>query len=266
MRRVGGADLVPAGGTGLGNDAPHHARPTHGGRATTRIRVLIVDDHRLIRAGLLHVLTGVDDLVVVGEATNGRDAIAEWQRTHPDLIVMDTEMPVMDGIDATRAIKRRDPQVVVVCASTSEEPDRLLEALRAGATGFLLKDTEGDEMIELLRHASRGGPAIAPALASRLLVRLAMEARVEPEMPEPLTGRELEVLELIAAGNTNREIASSLIVAVGTVKVHVEHILQKLGVSDRTEAAVRAVELGLVHPHGPSDGRHERGARDRGFG
>jgi DNA-binding NarL/FixJ family response regulator len=229
--------------------------------------VLIVDDHHLIRAGLLHVLAGVDDLVVVGEASSGRTAIAEWQRTHAQLIVMDTEMPDIDGIEATRIIKRRDPTVVVVCASTSEEPDRLLEALRAGATGFVLKDTGGDELVSILRHASRGEAAIAPALASRLLVRLAMEARVEPDMPEPLTGRELEVLELIAAGNTNREIASSLIVAVGTVKVHVEHILQKLGVGDRTEAAVRAVELGLVHPHGPPDRAPDRGARvDEGFG
>jgi DNA-binding NarL/FixJ family response regulator len=251
----------------LGNGRPAHPRLIADQRAPTRVRVLIVDDHHLIRAGLSHVLAGVDDLVVVGEASSGRTAIAEWQRTHAQLIVMDTEMPDIDGIEATRIIKRRDPSVVVVCASTSEEPDRLLDALRAGATGFVLKDTGGDELVSILRHASRGEAAIAPALASRLLVRLAMEARVEPDMPEPLTGRELEVLELVAAGNTNREIASSLIVAVGTVKVHVEHILQKLGVSDRTEAAVRAVELGLVHPHRPPDRGPDRAARVvEGFG
>jgi DNA-binding NarL/FixJ family response regulator len=219
--------------------------------------VLIVDDHHLMRAGLQHLFDGLDDFVVVGEAASGREAIDAWARTRAQIIVMDTEMPDIDGIEATRIIKRRDPHVIVVCTSTAEEPDRLLEALRAGATGLLLKDSGGAELVDILRHAWRGEPAIASALASRLLVRLAMEARTEPGMPDPLTGRELDVLRLIAAGNTNREIATRLIVAVGTVKVHVEHILQKLGVHDRTEAAVRAVELGLVQP-GPADPDKDR--------
>jgi DNA-binding NarL/FixJ family response regulator len=252
--------------SGQGPVGSARPQPTSGAPTLSErpARVVIVDDYQLFRAGFRQLLAGEPDIVVAGEASSGREAIDVAARLCPDVIIIDTEMPDVDGIEAMRVIKRRDPSIIIICASTTDGPDRLLEALRAGATGFVSKDTDASELLAILRRARRGDPAVAPALASRLLVRLAMEARIEPVVPDALTEREMDVLQLIAAGNTNREIAGRLIVAVGTVKAHVEHILTKLGAGDRTEAAVRAVELGLVNsalPPGASAARPDAGVR-----
>jgi len=210
-------------------------------------RVVIVDDHELARAGLRAMLSAARSLAVVGEAANGREAVALCRRLKPDLVLMDMRMPDEDGLVATRAIKERSPATAVIIVTMHANPEYLFEALKAGAAGYLLKDATQRELISAIRTVLRGESLLNGELATKLLQRLAREtARKDLSAPERLTARELEVLRLVAAGRTNRQIASQLFVSVGTVKVHVEHIISKLGVSDRTEAAVRAVEVGLL--------------------
>jgi len=212
-------------------------------------RLVIADDHELARAGLRSMVGGEPGLEIVGEATNGREALELCRRYEPDLALLDMRMPEMDGLAATRAIKQELPRTAVVIVTMHENPDYLFEALKAGAAGYLLKDASQREVVTAIRRVLRGESLLNQDLATQLLRRLAGEASgvATPRPPERLTPREHEVLRLLAQGQTNREIAKSLVVSVGTVKVHVEHIIAKLGVSDRTQAAVRAVELGLLH-------------------
>jgi DNA-binding NarL/FixJ family response regulator len=216
-------------------------------------RLVIADDHELARAGLRSMLAGERGLEIIGEATTGREALSLCRRLQPDLVLMDVRMPEMDGLAATRAIKDECPQVRVIVVTMHENPDYLLEALKAGAAGYVLKDATQRVVVGAVRQVLRGESLLNAEVATRLLRRLA-EASARPhEAPlAQLTPREVEVLRLLAQGLTNREIAARLIVSVGTVKVHVERILAKLGVSDRTQAAVRAVTLGLASP--PADG------------
>jgi DNA-binding NarL/FixJ family response regulator len=188
-------------------------------------------------------------LAIVGEATTGREALALCRRLQPDLVLMDVRMPELDGLAATRAIKDECPQVSVVIVTMHENPDYLFEALRAGAAGYVLKDATQREVVGAVRQVLRGESLLSAEVATRLLRRLAQEtAPTHGPAIVPLTPRELDVLRLLVQGMTNREIAAKLVVSVGTVKVHVERILSKLGVSDRTQAAVRAVTLGLASP------------------
>ncbi len=228
----------------------------------TTTRLLIADDHDLIRDGLRGMLEGEPDFEVVGEAENGREAFRLCRSLRPDLVLMDVRMPEMDGLEATRAIKREHPEVGVLIVTMHDNPDYMFEAIKGGAAGYVLKDASRDELITAVRRALDGELPMDPDLAARLLRRLADEARESarepardparpPFKPEPsLTPRELEILELLAQGQTNSGIAGSLVISPGTVRTHVKHVIAKLGVSDRTQAAVRAFELGIVTPTG----------------
>ena len=211
-------------------------------------RVIIADDHELARAGLRNMLAGDRGLELVGEAANGREAVSLCLELQPDLALLDVRMPEMDGLAATRAIKQACPATSVIIITTHDHYDYLLAALRAGAAGYMLKDISRQELLIAVRQVLRGESILNGELAARALRRLASEGvRYDGRPPERLTPREREVLQLLAQGQTNREIAGALSLSVGTVKIHVEHIIAKLGVSDRTQAAVRAVESGLLH-------------------
>ena len=212
-------------------------------------RLLIADDHDLARAGLRSILDGERGLEVVGEAADGRQALALSRRLRPNLVLMDVRMPNLDGLAATDAIKRECPGTSVVMVTMQENPDYLLEALKAGAAGYVLKGATKREIVTTVRQVLSGEAALQPELAARLLRRLANEGPTDAAAPaEHLTPREHEVLRLVAQGRTNQEIARELTLSVSTVKTHVEHIIAKLGVSDRTQAAVRAAQLGLLAP------------------
>jgi two-component system response regulator DegU len=219
-----------------------------------KTRLAIVDDHDLAREGLKDMLADEPDIEVIGEASNGREALLLCSRLKPDLMLMDVRMPEMDGLAATREIKQRYPSVSVLVVTMHENPDYLLEALKAGAAGYVLKDAPQEEVTEAVRRVREGESPLDPELAARLLRRLASEGagrgrattRGGPAPMELLTPRELEVLKLMKLGRTNRQIAEDLVISVGTAKNHVEHIIAKLGVSDRTQAVVKALELQIL--------------------
>ena len=218
-------------------------------------RLAIVDDHELARESLRNMLTDEPDIEIVGEAANGRQALLLCSRLRPDLILMDVRMPEMDGLAATKEVKKRYPETSVMMLTMHENPDYLLEALKAGGAGYVLKDAPQEEIIEAVRRVRNGESPLDPELAARLLRRLASEGEMRrgtggPHVPteavEPLTPRELEVLGLMKVGRTNRQIAADLVISLGTAKNHVEHIISKLGVSDRTQAVVKAMQLGIL--------------------
>ncbi len=213
----------------------------------TPARMIIADDHELARAGLRTMLEGDRGLILVGEATNGREAVALCQELRPDLALLDVRMPEMDGLASARAIRQTCPQTRVLIMTTHENPDYLLAALKAGAAGYVLKDVTRHDLLITIRRVLRGESVLSGEIAVRALQRMADQQTRPTGTPERLTPRELEVLEQIAEGHTNRVIADKLSLSVGTVKIHVEHIIAKLGVADRTQAAVRAIESGLLH-------------------
>lgn len=213
---------------------------------TTRIRVLVVDDQALFREGLRAVLSADAGLEVVGEAANGEEALRACERLRPDVVLMDLKMPELDGVAATRRLHVQHPRARVVVLTTFDDDERVFEALRAGAVGYLLKDASAARLGEAIRAAARGESFLHPAVASKVIAELS-RLRARAPVPQALvTPRELEVLQRLARGASNKEIAAALFVSEGTVKNHVTSILEKLGVSSRTEAAVRAKELGLV--------------------
>jgi two-component system, NarL family, response regulator LiaR len=205
------------------------------------IQVLIIDDHKVVRRGLRGFLELDPELEIVGEASNGEEAVELARLLKPDVVLMDLLMPVMDGIEATGEIRREQPEVEVVALTNVLEDASVTGAIRAGAIGYLLKTTDADELCEAIRAAAAGKVQLAPEAAARLM----HEVRV-PESTEALTERETEVLELIARGNTNNQIAHELFIGEATVKSHVHSILSKLNVSSRTQAALYAVNVGLV--------------------
>ena len=210
-------------------------------------RLVIADDHELARAGLRAMLTGHRGLEVVGEAANGREALTLCRTLRPDLALIDVRMPGLDGLATCQAIKQDCPATSVILVTIHENPEYLLEAIKAGAAGYVLKDISQRELITSVQQVLRGESILNKDLMIRLLQRLASDPSVQEELPSGrLSPREREVLQLLSQGQTNREIAHNLTVSASTVKIHVEHIFSKLGVSDRTQAAVRAIELGLL--------------------
>jgi len=216
-------------------------------------RVVIVDDHQLAREGLQRMLAGEPDLVVVGEAATGQEALALCARLRPDLVLMDVRMPDLDGLAATQALRQADPALNVIIVTMYDDPNYLFQALKAGAAGYLLKDATKQQVVTAVRQVLRGAILLNPELMTHLLRRLARQATAPAQpAPEQLTAREIEVLGLLSEGLTNREIAHRLHLGLGTVKVHVGHIIAKLDVVDRTQAAVRAVEQRMLPPAGPT--------------
>ena len=225
---------------------------------TGPIRIMITDDHALVRDGLRSMLDDEPSLEVVGEAANGREALELCRSLRPDLVLMDVRMPEMDGLEATRAIKGELPSTSVLMVTMHENPDYLMEALSAGAAGYVLKGASGDRLVDAINRTMRGESPLNEELAARLLRRLADKKGEEKAQPPPqpqrgedppfgaLTPREAEVVGLLAQGQSNPKIAQTLTISRSTAKVHVERIIRKLEVSDRTQAAVRAIELGLI--------------------
>ncbi len=205
------------------------------------IRVLLVDDHAVVRQGLKMFLALDPDLVVVGEAANGAQALDQVASLRPDVVLMDIKMPVMDGLTAIRRIRGTYPDTEVIAVTSVLEDTAIIDAVRAGAIGYLLKDTEADELCRAIKAAAAGQVQLAPQAAARLV----REVRA-PDSPEQLSPRELEVLRLIARGCSNREIAQDLVISEKTVKTHASSILSKLGLASRTQAALYAMRLGLV--------------------
>ena len=205
------------------------------------IRILIVDDHAVVRQGLRMFLALDPELAVVGEAGDGAEAIEQARRLKPDVVLMDLLMPKMDGVAATAAIRGEMPEVEVIALTSVLEDASVVGAVRAGAMGYLLKDTQADDLCTAIKAAAAGQVQLSPQAAARLL----REGRA-PESPEALTEREAEVLRLMAHGKANKEIARALAIGDQTVKSHVGHILAKLGVQSRTQAALHAVRIGLV--------------------
>ena len=217
------------------------------------IRILLVDDQRLMREGLRTLLELEKDFEIAGEAGDGQAALAAYAELRPDVVLMDIRMPVMDGVEATRRLRVQWPEAKVIILTTFDDDANVFEGLRAGAQGYLLKDLSGQELANALRTVTGGGALIEPSVARKVVAEF---ARLSPspqsatsanaDLIEPLSERELDVLRLVAQGLSNGEIADRLSLAEGTVKNYVTSILQKIGARDRTQAALRARELGLI--------------------
>jgi NarL family two-component system response regulator LiaR len=238
-RRRGGrvANSHPAGVVKL----PEAEAPPADGGGTVPIRILIVDDHSVVRQGLRMFLALDPELEVVGEAGDGAAAVRMTRQLKPDVVLMDLLMPEMDGIAATAAIRHELPDTEVLALTSVLEDGSVVGAVRAGAIGYLLKDTQADELCRAIRAAAAGQVQLSPQAAARL-----MREMRSPESPEPLTEREKEILRLLARGKANKEVAQALQIGEKTVKTHVSNILAKLGVQSRTQAALYAVRIGLV--------------------
>jgi two-component system NarL family response regulator len=202
-----------------------------------KIRVVVVDDHPVVRDGLETLLRAAADIEVVGDAADGRAAIAAWREHEPDVMLMDLRMPRMDGVDAIAAILRTSPDARIIVLTTFDGDEDIHRALRLGARAYLLKDAFGEEILAAIRSVHAGRKHVPPVVAARL---------AERPIDRDLTAREVEVLELIARGNSNREIGDQLSIAEGTVKAHVNNILGKLEARDRTEAAMIALKRGII--------------------
>jgi DNA-binding NarL/FixJ family response regulator len=215
------------------------------------IRVLIADDQALVRAGFRMILDAEDDLMIVAEAADGLQAVEQARRAKPDVVLMDIRMPELDGIEATRRLLEVAPDVRVLMLTTFDLNEYVYDALRAGASGFLLKDVPPEDLAAGIRVVARGDALLAPSITRRLIVEFARAAPAAPAPPrglEDLTERELEVFKLIARGLSNAEIAAELVVSETTVKTHVARVLMKLGVRDRVQAVVLAYESGIAVP------------------
>jgi len=215
-----------------------------------KIRVLIADDHTIVREGIRMILTAQPDIEVVGEAANGQEAIDLTRKLRPDVVVMDISMPGVSGINATKAIKAEMPEVNVLALTMHEDETSVFQLLKAGASGYVLKRGAASDLVNAVRAASKGEavlyPSVAKAVVQDYLRRV--EAGEERERWDGLTQREREILKLIAEGYTNQEIAQKLYISVKTVQTHRAHILEKLGLHDRTELVRYAIRKGLIEP------------------
>jgi len=215
----------------------------------TPVRVLLVDDQTLFRAGLRTLLSTRPEVEVIGEAENGQDAVRLAAQLRPDVVLMDLKMPVLDGVAATRRLRVQLPTCRIVALTTFEDDELVFEVLRAGAVGYLLKDAPVDRLVDAILAAARGESVLQPSVASKVLAELSrlssQPAPAAPSALDRLSDRERDVLRLLGRGASNKEIAAALFLAEGTVKNHITSIFTKLEVSDRTQAALRARELGL---------------------
>ena len=215
-----------------------------------RIKVLIADDHRVVREGLAAILKTKENIVVVGEAQDGHEAVEKARSLLPDVILMDVSMPRMGGVEATRQIKRESPHIGIIALTMYDEEHYIFDLVRAGATGYLLKDTDSAQIVVAIHAIYRGESLINPSVASKILAEFSLLAQKKGKKPSgvehDLSEREITVLRLVAEGKTNKEIANSLDLSEKTVKNHVRNIFHKLQVYDRTQAAILAIRKGLI--------------------
>lgn len=215
------------------------------------IPVLLVDDQSLFREGLSTILSVQDNINIVGEAENGEDALEKAAQLAPKVVLMDVRMPVLDGVAATRRFQEQYPDIRVLLLTTFDDDEYVFEGLRAGAAGYLLKDVPSQKLVEAIESVADGKTFLQPAVAAKVVAefaRMSEPAQSKPQqsLVEPLSDRELEILRLVAEGRSNKEVAAALFIAEGTVKNHVTNILGKLGVRDRTQAALKARDLGIL--------------------
>jgi DNA-binding NarL/FixJ family response regulator len=209
------------------------------------IRILVADDHPVVRDGLVAILGTRPDFEVVGEAGTGREAVEQYQALAPDVVFLDLEMPEMDGVAVLRALRQHDPNVKVIIFTAFDTDERIVDAVRAGAAGYLLKGSPREDVFRAVQVVYAGGSLLQPVVASKL-IRSMSQSKEEPELPEALTPREEDVLLLLAQGLQNKEIAAELVISERTVKFHVSSILSKLDAGNRTEAVAIAAQHGLV--------------------
>ena len=210
------------------------------------IRILIVDDHTVVRDGLSAMLGREDDMTVVGEASNGLEAIEQTSRLKPDVILMDLRMPELDGVGAMRRIAESDPDVQVLVLTTFDTDEYIFQAIEAGAKGFLLKDASREELFKAVRAVSKGESLIEPGVAAKVLSRFVQLSQHQASSADILSEREMDVLRHMATGGANKEIAAKLSLSESTVKTHVANIFQKLGVNDRTGAVTEALRRRII--------------------
>jgi len=216
-----------------------------GGQDMKAIRVLIADDHPIVREGLRTLVASEPGMDIIGEATNGAEAISLARTLRPDVILMDLIMPVKDGIEAIAEIKGQDPEVSILVLTSFGEEENVFPAIRAGAMGYLLKDTAPDQLLQAIYDVHRGESSLHPSIALQLIREINQPSDLPPA-PDPLTQRELEVLKLLAQGLTNQEIADRLVISEWTVRTHVRNILGKLHLANRTQAALYALREGIA--------------------
>lgn len=217
-------------------------------RDNDSIHVMVADDHAIVRKGICALLATEPDIEVVGEAQDGQQAINMAQRVEPDVILMDLVMPGLDGLEATRYLSARQPDARILVLTSFAGDDKIFPAIKAGALGYLLKDSGPDELVQAIRQVYRGESSLHPSIARRLLRELSEPTGKGP-LPDSLTAREVEVLQLIAKGQSNREISDRLAISEATVRTHVSNILSKLNLCSRTQAALYALREGLASLH-----------------
>lgn len=214
--------------------------------APTTVRVLVVDDQQLIRDGIASLLSIRAGITVVGTAADGRQAVAKAVELRPDVVLMDVRMPELDGVEAVAVLRGRMPECRVVMLTTFDDEEYVVQALRAGASGYLLKDLPAEELAQAVRLAHAGVTQLDASVAGRLAASLPTPAPEQAPLAAALSPREIDILRLVARGRTNREIAAQLFLSEGTVKNHISRILSRLSLRDRTQAALRARDLGLL--------------------
>ncbi len=213
---------------------------------TSPIRVLLTDDHAIVRKGVRALLATEPDIQIVGEASNGAEAVTQAEALCPDVILMDLMMPKLDGIEATRQITAKIPDARVIVLTSFAADEKVFPAIKAGALGYLLKDSGPEQLVRAIHQVYRGEPSLEPSIARKLLFELAQPPKQQPLTADPLTERELDVLRLVAQGCSNKEIALKLSVSELTVRTHVSNILSKLHLASRTQAALYALQKGIT--------------------
>lgn len=238
---------------------PQRERPEAGGGQESghsgieAIRVLVADDHAIVRKGIRALLATEPGILVVGEAEDGQQAIAQAQRLAPDVVLMDLVMPGTDGLEATRRILAQQPHIRILVLTSFAGDDKVFPAIRAGARGYLLKDSGPEDLVQAIQQVFQGESSLHPSIARRLLRELAEPTQREPEV-DALTEREIEVLQLVAEGHSNREISEQLTISEATVRTHVSNILAKLNLGSRTQAALYALRAGIASLNGEEAG------------